>query len=254
MNLQLVASRAPVAASAVSVAAAAATHPRSQRGARAQRHDLFALIHKALRLALTDTLARVGRLDTDDESEVTSMTLALRETIALCRMHLEKEEAFVHPALEAAAPGSTRRTATEHRDHLHALDRLESALSAVVRSAGAARAAAAAALYRRLALLAAESFVHMNGEEVADNAVLWAAYSDDDIAAIERRIVASIAPAEMITVLNRMAPAMNPSERAKFFANLRAKLPPPAFAAAMNEVIGELDADAKHKLLRALGH
>jgi hypothetical protein len=45
---------------------------------------------------------------------------------------------------------------------------------------------------------------------------------------------------------------MTPSERATFFANLRAKLPPPAFAGVMNEVFGTLDAEARRGLLRAL--
>lgn len=230
-----------------------ATAPRSRPETRARRHDIYALIHKALRFALADTLVRVGRLDIDDDGDVWSAAAAVRELVTLCRMHLEKEEAFVHPALEAAAAGSARHTAIEHGDHLRAFDRLETDLLAIERSAGAARAAATACLYRRLALFAAENFVHMHGEEVENNAVLWAAYSDEEIAAIERGIVASIAPADMIAVLRRMAPAMSPTERGTFFANLRSKLPPPAFAGVMNEVIGELDAAAKTKLLRALG-
>lgn len=244
MNLELAEIHAAVFAQAA---------PQSRPHARPSRHDIYALIHKALRLALSHTLVRVGRLDTDDERDVRSAAVAVRELVALCRMHLDKEERFVHPALEAAAPGSTRRTASEHHDHLRAFERLESALRAVELTTGPARAAAAALLYRSLALFAAENFVHMHGEEVDNNAVLWAAYSDDEIAAIERRIVASIAPAEMAAVLRPMAPAMSPAERAAFFANLRAKLPPPAFATVMNEVIGELDTEAKRKLLRALG-
>ena len=232
---------------------ASATAPRSRPEVRTPRHDLYALIHKALRLALTDTLARVGRLDTDDESEVQAAAAAVRDLIGLCRMHLEKEEKFVHPALEAAIPGGAGRTAREHDDHLRAFDRLESGLRAVERSAGARRAAAAAQLYRGLALFTAENLLHMHGEEVDNNAVLWATFSDEEIAGIERRIVASIAPETMYAVLRWMAPAMNPAERATFFANLRAKLPPPAFARVMSEVFAELDAEAKRKLLRALG-
>ena len=220
---------------------------------RPPRHDLYAQIHKALRLAMVDTLARVGRLDADDEAEVQSAVTAVRDLVSLCRMHLDKEEKFVHPALESAIPGGAGRTAREHDDHLRAFDRLESGVRAIERSTGARRAAAAMQLYRTLALFTAENFVHMHGEEVDNNAVLWATFSDEEIAGIERRLVASIAPENVVAVLRWMAPAQTPAERATFFANLRSKLPPAAFAGVMNEVMATLGPEDKRKLLKALG-
>jgi hypothetical protein len=238
---------------AATLPAPAATATRPRTAVRPPRHDLYARIHKALRLALADALGRVGRLDTDDEPEVRTTAAAVRDLVALCRLHLDKEEKFIHPALDAAIPGGAGRTAREHDDHLRAFDRLETGVRAVLGATGAGRTAAAGRLYRDLALFAAENFVHMHGEEVDNNAVLWATYSDDEIAGIERRLVASIAPDEMNAVLRWMVPAMSPAERAAFLASLRAKLPPPAFAGVMSEAIGELDAEAKRKLLRALG-
>ena len=232
----------------------AARAAASRRLPRAPRHDIYALIHKALRLAMADVLGRVGRVDAGDDDDVRAVAIAVRELLALCRMHLEKEEKFVHPALDAAVPGGAGRTAREHDDHLRAFDRLEAGLRALERSAGAGRVAAAARLYRELALFVAENLVHMHGEETDNNAVLWAAYGDDEIAAIERRIVASIAPEQMIGVLRWMAPAMTPAERAAFFGELRGKLPPAAFAGVMTEVLAALDAEAKRKLLQALGN
>jgi hypothetical protein len=236
--------------------AAAATNAmaRTRPGpaARPPRKDIYALIHKALRLAMTDVLVRVGRLDTDDDGDVRGAAMAVRELTDLCRMHLEKEEHFVHPALESAIPGSSGRTARDHDDHLRAFDRLEAGVRAIERSTGERAAQAAARLYRDLALFAADNFVHMHGEEVDNNAVLWATHTDEEILAIERRIVASIPPARMALVLRWMAPAMTPAERATFFANLRAKLPPNAFATMMSDVMSELDGAAKRKLLQSL--
>jgi hypothetical protein len=224
----------------------------ARRAPRPPRHDIFALIHKALRLALTDVLGRVGRLDADDDDEVRATALSVRELLGLCRMHLEKEEKFIHPALEAAVPGGASRTARDHDDHLRAFDGLEAGVRALERSSGVGRAAAAGRLYRDLALFVAENLVHMHGEETDNNAVLWASYGDDEIAAIERRIVGSIAPEQMSGVLRWMAPAMTPAERGEFFVQLRTKLPPAAFAGVMNEVLETLGSDGKRKLLRAL--
>jgi hypothetical protein len=236
-----------------SAAAPATARARPAPAARPPRHDLYALIHKALRLAMADALTRVGRLDTDEDGDVRAAAVTVRELVELCRLHLDKEEQYVHPALEAAIPGSSGRTSRDHDDHLRAFDRLEAGVRAIERSTGARAAQAAQRLYRDLALFMAENLVHMHGEEVDNNAVLWATMSDDELLAVERRLVASIAPDRMGAILRWMAPAMTPAERARFFSNLRAKLPPPAFATVMSDVIALLDGEAKRKLLQALG-
>jgi hypothetical protein len=63
--------------------------------------------------------------------------------LAFCHGLLEKEEAFVHPAMEARALGSSRRTAEEHVGHQRWLDDLDADLRAIERATGAARDAAA---------------------------------------------------------------------------------------------------------------
>ena len=60
--------------------------PAAPSQTRAPRHDLYAQIHKALRLAMVDTLTRVGRLDADDEAEVKAAVAAVRDLVSLCRM------------------------------------------------------------------------------------------------------------------------------------------------------------------------
>lgn len=232
---------------------AAPAPPATPRAAaRTPRHDLYALIHKALRAAMADALVRLGRLDTDDDAEVRTAAAAVRDLVALCRMHLDKEEQYVRPALEAAIPGSAARTSRDHDDHLRAFDRLEAGVRALERATGERAVLSAARLYRDLALFMADNLVHMHGEETDNNAVLWALLDDDGILAIEKRIIASIAPPQMAATLRWLAPAMTPAERARFFANLRAKLPPAAFAATMADVLPYLDAHARRRLLQAL--
>ena len=85
---------------------------------QAGRFDLYAGVHKALRLYMTDTLARVGRADPADDDEVAGAIGQLRDLLELCDLHIEDENRFVLPALEArrpaspsATPKSTSRTA-----------------------------------------------------------------------------------------------------------------------------------------------
>ncbi|MFL6661354.1 MAG: hemerythrin domain-containing protein [Rhizobacter sp.] len=217
------------------------------------RHNLYAPIHKALRLFMTDTLVRVGRLDVDDPAEMAA-TLgqvdALREIAA---SHLAHENDFVHPAIEARQPGTAERIAGEHVEHLQAIDALGEDLRQLRAADGPARPAAAMRLYRHLALFVADNFQHMHFEETVHNAALWAHYDDAELKALHDRLLASIPPAETMLVLRWMVPALSPAERAGLVGELMAVLPPPALQAVLRTVRPHLDDAGWGKLARAVG-
>jgi hypothetical protein len=217
------------------------------------RYDMYAQIHKGLRSFMADTLFRIGRLDAWDEVEVAEGAAQLRGLLALCRAHLEHENDFVHPAMEARRPGSASQAARDHVHHLHSIEALEAELGALERAEGSARACAALELYRGLALFVAENLEHMHHEETEHNAVLWSAYCDDELAAIERALVASIAPDEMAAVARWMLPAMSAPERAAKLTEMRPALPPQAFAGILAMLKAQLSERDWYKLGAALG-
>jgi len=175
------------------------------------RRDLYAGIHKALRLFMSRTLTRVGSTDPGDAEEVMGALHQLERLLALCELHLKDENDFVHPALERARPGSAARVAAEHVHHAEAIADLRDLAGLVADSRGSAREAALGRLYRALALFVADNFQHMHVEETAHNAVLWAAYSDDELVAVEQALVASIPPQAMFEALHGFLPALNAS-------------------------------------------
>src|SRR5512139_2725091 len=133
--------------------------------AAAPRYNMYAFIHKALRAFMGDTLSGIGRMDPDDAADLEGGIDQLRELLDLCRLHLEHENRFVHPALEACAPGSSSQVAGEHVHHAADIDALDELADAVVLApAGAARAAAANRLYRQLAVFVGINFEHMDYE------------------------------------------------------------------------------------------
>ncbi len=216
------------------------------------RHDLYANIHKAVRASLTDALLAAGRLDTADAQELAATVAALRETLALCRDHLDTENALVHPALEARRPGSTRRIAGEHEDHAAAIAALVQQVNALANAPRAERDARAAALYRDFALFVGENFVHMHTEETAHNAVLWDAYTDDELVALENTIKAHHAPAVMARALRWMLPAITPRDRAAMLSGLRAAAPAAVFDGVLALARAHVDAGGLRKLDAAL--
>ena len=225
-----------------------ATIPDAVAGAA--RYDIYAGIHRALRLFMTDTLGRLGRLDPDDADETGATLEQLTRLLTFCRHHLDKENRFVHPAIEARLPGRSGRIAGEHAEHVDEIAALE-AEAALLRAAPTA--ARALRLYRGFALFVAANLRHMHVEETALNEALWSTYRDDEIEAIARRIVAGLGAEESATVLRWMTCALPPAERAQWFAGLQRELPPEAFRGLLDAARNVLDDRAWAKLARSLG-
>lgn len=221
--------------------------------AAAPRLDLYGPIHKALRAFMADTLLALGRMDCADDLDFAQCTQRVVDLLDFCRSHLDHENAFVHPAMEARAPGSAGRIAHEHEEHLAEIAALSAAVSRLRAAPAGSRDALAAALYRDLAGFVAANLLHMNFEESRHNAALWEHYSDAELMRIHDELVASIPPQEMMLVARWMVPFMNPAERAGMLQGLRESAPAPAFQAVLDTVRPHLAAREWEKLARALG-
>lgn len=195
----------------------------------ADRYDIYRLIHKGLRAYLCETLTAVGRLDSDDLPAVTRTCADVQALLTFCRTHLEKEETYVHPALEAAKRGSSADTTEDHVHHQQDITRLQGRLDAVLAASPASRAGTIHALYLDLSLFVAENLRHMQEEETRNNATLWDGYSDPEIQEIEARIVSSIPPADSLQVLRWIAPSVTPTERNDFLNGVRQTVPAAMF-------------------------
>lgn len=213
----------------------------------ARRFDIYAPIHKALRLFMTDTLQELSRLDLDDPQDLAARLDQLDALLDAARCHLQHENDFIHPALEARKSGASDRIAAEHREHLDAIATLSSQAAAL---RAEPEPAAAHRLYRQLAGFIAENFEHMDVEETRHNQALWAAYGDAELRELEGRILASIGPQEMSQWLRWMIPALNPAERAQLIAGMPDAARAPVLASARSL----LDDVAWAKLCKALGH
>jgi len=213
----------------------------------ARRFDIYAPIHKAFRHFMTDTLLGLSRLDLDDPQDFVAGLDQLDALLDAGRCHLQHENDFIHPAIEARSRGVSDRIAAEHREHLDAIATL-SAQAAALRAGP--EPAAAHRLYRQLAAFIADNLEHMEVEETRHNQALWAAYGDAELREIEGRILASIGPQEMSQWLRWMIPALSPAERALLITSMPEAVRAPVLATARSL----LDDAAWAKLCRALGH
>jgi hypothetical protein len=217
------------------------------------RFDMYAGIHKALRAFMADTLLTLGRVDTADDQALRRATDQVVDLLDLCRSHIAHENTFVHPALEARATGASAAIGHDHEEHVQEIASLRAAARAVSELQAEARPAAAHLLYRQLAVFVGDNFRHMDVEESAHNAVLWARYTDAELVALHDALVASIPPQEMMVVARWMLPFMRPVERLAVLADMQAHAPAPAFAAVLDVVRPRLDAGEWAALTRGLG-
>lgn len=220
--------------------------------AETPRFDMYTGIHKAMRAVMADTLLALGRLDADDEEELADVSQRVLQLLGMCESHLAHENAFVHKAIEARAPGASDAIAHEHAEHRQAIAALASQVAGVQSAPAHQRHAAALALYRALSLFVAENLQHMHVEETAHNAVLWARYTDAELVAIHDELVASIPPEEMMGFARWLVPSMNPLERFHLLADMRSKAPAPAFEAVLAVVRPHLAPREWRKLEGAL--
>jgi hypothetical protein len=217
------------------------------------RVDLYAPIHKALRLFMTDTLVRIGRMDLADSTETTLTLAQLRDLLELCESHVDHENHFVHTAMEARQPGGARRTGDDHVGHLASIDELRDEVTCFEAAPADQKASLALRLYRHLALFVAENFQHMHVEETQNNAVLWAHYSDAELMDLHHRLVASITPQENLLVARWMIPALDPAAAAMVLNGAKASMPPEAFLGVVEHIRPHVRHAVWAKLAPAIG-
>lgn len=232
---------------------APATTPARTEAASLPRVDLYVGIHKALRHYMSDTLCRIGRMDVQDEVDMAVALDQLEALLEECLSHLRRENTFMHAAMEARRPRAANRTADDHYEHEDSIEALRAEANALRAAPEAQRPTLALRLYRHLALFVAENFQHMHVEETHNNAVLWECYTDEELVELHDRLLASIAPQEMLQIGRWMVPALSPAERAGLFGEMKAKAPEPAYRAMLDFVRPYLDEKAWSKLARALG-
>jgi hypothetical protein len=174
-------------------------------------------------------LGRLGAVDPEDAVAVASVASDMRKLIAVGRGHLEHENIHIHEVIEAHRLGATERLADDHEEHERDFDQLSAMLDEIETAETARLPALLRALYLRYSLFIAADFEHMVEEETETLSLLHQLFSDDELRAIEQRIVASIDPQMMMDHLTMMMPAMNHGERIEMLGGMRSAMPAPIF-------------------------
>lgn len=201
------------------------------------RYNFYRNIHKAIRLGHCRLLAALGSNDFTRDEPTAKLLGELRNFLMLGKGHLEGENREIHAALEQRMPGASSHAAEGHEDHEKAFEELEALMRAVETAPRLEKEKAGRALYYRYALFAAHDFEHMNEEETELLCALQDAFTEEELHAIEGRIVQAIPAPKMAAAMSLMVPALNHGERVELLAKLRTAMPQQAFDGLLAGVI-----------------
>jgi hypothetical protein len=213
----------------------------------------YRFIHKGLRVLMFSTLQRAGALDASQAEDRACLVHEVERLLATCADHLAHENQFFHEALRARAPRAVLPFHDDHLGHLESIDTLRLQLQRL-RDAPLDQAPALAyALFLRLSVFVGENLEHMAEEESTLTQALWAHFSDDELAAIEGALHATIAPAEMAFYMRWMGQGLNASEAVALLGGLREQAPGEVFAAMAGDIQAVMPAPRWAQVARGLG-
>jgi hypothetical protein len=201
------------------------------------RLDLFTPLHKGLRASLFDAVRAVARADFRDDGETRAALAVVRDTLAFLDEQAAHADAVIWPEIAAAGPelGALLRS---DRARIAGVERKCAELAArAAEASGVARLALARRLHASLAVLCAELLVHMDRLETQGNRLLWAHRSDEDLRALEARILALIAPERLGAWLALIVPSCCAPERDAILDRLRDGLPLTHFQTATRPLL-----------------
>ncbi len=207
-------------------------------------HDFYGPVHKGLRLAQSQMLARLGACDGRDTEVLTRLIDDLVSLMHLSEHHMENEERWVHTALEARAPGATARLAQGHQRFRRNAEDIEALVGQVEATYPEARGPFMKQLYLAYSLAMAEDFDHMAEEEQLILPILQSLFTNAELAGIEDRIVSAIPAEQKIAYGRFMIPAATQDERVCLLDAIRANSPAEVFLAVMKSaelVLSEAD-------------
>ena len=197
------------------------------------RYNIYTLIHKGLRASLCQNLVDLGKLDDTDDDAVTHQLDLTNNLLNFCRDHLAHENKFIHPVIDGL-DGNPLQTADDHQEHEMEIRELLRKIAVIKNLHGKEKASALHAFYAVFSLFVAENFIHMRIEETHNAQLLWKHFSDEEIHAIEQKIVSSLSPEENLLGLLMVLPNITHSERILFLQGFRQAVSTEIFGATVS--------------------
>ena len=163
-----------------------------------KRYDAFKQIHKGLRALLYDTALYLQHTDFSSYEEADLAFDKLESVLKAFHLHAEHEEGYLLAACGLVNPILVKEFESEHEKGEILSHRLRSLVMVFkYATCTSSRLEAGDAICKAFNEFIAFSLYHMNKEEEKLNDTLWSHYKDEEIIAIQKKLVESIPNADL---------------------------------------------------------
>lgn len=195
------------------------------------RFNIFNQIHKGLRAMLYDTALTLQQTSFSDPDEAATAISKVAAAVDIFDGHARHEDGFVLPAIQQYEPSLVDAFEQEHEED-HALSEKLRGLLMVYRHAvlDQVKIETGIAINRAFEAFLSFNLTHMVKEEAVLNKVLWRYYTDDEIKAINQRIVISLPQEEIAVTSAWMLRGLSNAEISTWLKAVEKTAPEPVFA------------------------
>ena len=208
--------------------------------------------HKGLRNGLSQLSLLAGRTDYADAAEVERLYRLGSRLFTILTIHAEDENNVTLAQLERRCPGCSQHDLDDHEEIHRAQADLERQLAAIHAGVqqGKNMAGAGAEFYLAFTEFHGEYLEHTAEEERVTQPMLWQYFTDEELAAHRREIMARNPPQTLLTWFEFVIPAQSHGERVGLLSGFK-KMAPAAFFGEGMGVIEKVLAPAEFRRLEA---
>jgi len=214
-----------------------------------QRYNSFNLIHKGLPAMLYDTASSIQRAYFGDTNEAAIALDKVEEALFLFENHAHHEDSFVLPAIEAHEPQVVEQFEQEHEEDLRLASRLKKLVN-IYRNIflSEERINCGSAIAKSFVEFMVFNLEHMAKEEIIINHALWKYYTDEQILALNQKLIASIPPAEFALATKWMIRGVSNFEAVNWLISVKQTAPSFVFDGLLSIAEKELPAHRYHEI------
>jgi iron-sulfur cluster repair protein YtfE (RIC family) len=198
------------------------------------RFDLFSNIHKAIRLATSDLLIRMGATDFSDAQAAERIATDLALVLALCEDHRRTEDEIVLPTLRTRMSGDLVSVLDAHEDQQQMVAELAAAARTLVAESPENRPRVGRTLYLHFSKLVGELLTHMVEEEQVASPLFARLFTPEEMLAIHGKVMALLSVEEHARGARYLLRAINRQERLAVMNGAFATFPKEAIVALVD--------------------
>lgn len=215
------------------------------------RFNGFAMIHKALRAMLYDTAQKMQQANFADPEGTLPAFAAAERIVELFDDHADHEDNHILSGITDVNPGLAQQFEAEHVTDRQLAQSIKEGIDAY-KNAGTPmdRIVAGNKVFYAFNEFIAFNLKHMVKEETVLNETLWGKYTDAEIAGLNQKIAASVAPDKAIDNLKWMMKSCNDVEIGMFVKNVVSGAPEHLVNMVMSTAQAELSAE-RWEMLKA---